>query len=275
MRESLVAIGFTVLVLVPFFLFVGLGWPDSADIDGCVTDTADGDRANSCYCEPFDETEIRKAGVVHQPFNTFSNFYVFITVPFLIWRMAKTRNWPSAETSKNLMVSTNRFPLLYLCIVIFLGLGSMWLHAFLVSIGGSFDNLSMYTFSNFLVFFTLLKITKNEWIFWIFYPLSTVLFVVAGIDSFAVILVSVTVYAAMQWYIWSDASGLSNNDAAKWYYWLPAGISIAIAIVLWALSQTGGPLCFKTHWFQFHGVWHLLAGVTALLLYFFWRDDPV
>lgn len=54
-------------------------------------------------------------------------------------------------------------------------------------------------------------------------------------------------------------------------FYLPAGAVFLAALVIWTLSQTGGPLCEPEATFQWHGVWHWLSGVTALLLYFYWR----
>ena len=49
---------------------------------------------------------------------------------------------------------------------------------------------------------------------------------------------------------------------------------IGLATLAWVLSQTGGAWCLQTHAFQFHGLWHWLAGAAAILLYFFWRAAP-
>ena len=55
--------------------------------------------------------------------------------------------------------------------------------------------------------------------------------------------------------------------------WCVAVGCILVATLFWALSQTGGPLC-NANGPQPHGlIWHPLAGVMAVLLYFFWRDE--
>jgi len=63
-----------------------------------------------------------------------------------------------------------------------------------------------------------------------------------------------------------------NEWAPFWKFWVPGVVSILLSTLFWVLSQTDAPLCFKTHAFQFHGIWHMGAGATALLLYFFWRS---
>jgi len=50
--------------------------------------------------------------------------------------------------------------------------------------------------------------------------------------------------------------------------------AIILATIFWVLSQTGKPLCNRDSLFQPHGMlWHPLAGVMAVLLYFYWRGD--
>lgn len=51
------------------------------------------------------------------------------------------------------------------------------------------------------------------------------------------------------------------------------GVGIG-AIMFCVLSQAGGPMCFPDSFFQPGGLlWHLLAGVMAVLLYFYRRAE--
>ena len=46
--------------------------------------------------------------------------------------------------------------------------------------------------------------------------------------------------------------------------------------MFWGLSQTGAPLCDPKGGFQPHGLlWHPLAGVMAVFIYFYWRWDAI
>jgi hypothetical protein len=54
-------------------------------------------------------------------------------------------------------------------------------------------------------------------------------------------------------------------------------VAILMATFFWKLSQTDGLLCWPKSGFQPHGLlWHPLAGLMAVLLYFYWREseDP-
>lgn len=272
MRELSVAVGFSLLVLIPFLVFVAIGWPGQKS--DCVTETNGGKGANTCYCEQFQATDIGKPGV-RQPFNTWSNLYSLLTggvLAFLIYWNRKD----GLPAGSNRMRSTHFYPLLYIAVVIFLGLGSMWFHGSLTQWGGVFDNASMYTFTNFIIFYTIVRLTNIDLMFYIGYPVATVALIVLaalGADSLIVVIFSVVAYAILE--------GLTffmphvRNTKGPWlYFWLPGLGSIALATLAWVLSQTGGPLCLATHAFQFHGLWHWLAGGTAMLLYFFWRAAP-
>jgi hypothetical protein len=271
MREFTVAAGFSAAVLSIFMIFVAAGWPGTQN--SCVTDTDGGKRANSCYCETFVTGDIGKPGV-RQPFNTWSNLYALLTGGWLAFRVYcyRRRGLPALS---NRMRSTEFYPLIYIPVVIFLGLGSMWFHASLTQWGGVFDNLSMYTFTNFLIFYTIVRLTNVDLLFYIGYPLATAgltLAAVLGASSLIVCIFSVGTYFVFEGIIWLWKPDVRNDWPTFWKFWVPGVASILISTVLWVLSQTDSPLCLKTHLFQFHGVWHMGAGASALLLYFFWRN---
>lgn len=273
MREMIVAGGFSALVMIPFLVFVAAGWPGAEN--SCVTDTDGGRIANSCYCEAFNRADIGSPGV-RQPFNTWSNLYSLATggILALIVFLHRKKGLPP---SSNRMSSTDFYPLLYIAVVIFLGLGSMWFHASLTEWGGIVDNASMYTFTNFIIFYTLVRMTDVDWLFYIGYPVATVLLIVTaalGADSLVVVLFSIGAYAILQALIVLFMPKVRNAPGPWLYFWLPAVGSIGLATLAWVLSQTGGAWCLQTHAFQFHGLWHWLAGATAILLYFFWRAAP-
>ena len=273
MKEAIVAGGFSALVLIPFLIFVAAGWPGKEN--SCVTDTDGGRIANSCYCEAFQRADIGKPGV-RQPFNTWSNLYALATggILALVVYMNRSKGQPS---SSNRMRSTDFYPLFYIAVVIFLGLGSMWFHASLTHWGGVVDNASMYTFTNFIIFYTIVRITDVDLLFYIGYPVATALLIFTaarGADSLIVVLFSVGAYALLQAIIVLFMPKVRNSLGPWMYFWLPALISICFATLAWVLSQTGGPWCLETHAFQFHGLWHWLAGATAILMYFFWRAAP-
>ncbi|HUP20563.1 MAG TPA: hypothetical protein VM778_11490 [Gemmatimonadota bacterium] len=267
MRELLVYLGVSA-ILLPFLLFVLLGWPGEAN--SCIQATPE--VTDTCYCEAFDPGEIGDSGV-RQPFNTWSNLYSLLTgglVALAVW-WTRTRG-SSSYTSR--MGRTEFFPLTYIGVVVFLGLGSMWFHASLVGWGGVFDNLSMYTFSNFILFYTLTRVVDDSRMFYLGYPLTVValtVFNAAGADGFALISAAISVYVALELYIAFWIPSARTDLGGFLFYYLPAVMVFGLAIVVWVGSQTGGFLCDPDSGFQWHGVWHWLAGLSAVFLYFYWR----
>jgi hypothetical protein len=268
-KEALVTTTVTLAVLAPFFLFVAFGWPGSPD--SCVferTATA----SNTCYCELFKQAEIGKPGV-RQPFNTWSNLYSIGAGAFLAVMVYLNRAH-GLPAGRNRMRSTDFYPLLYIGVVIFLGLGSMWFHASLVQWGGVVDNLSMYTFAVFLWSYTLVRMTNRDWPFYATYPTAVVLFTVLnalGIPGWAIIVVLTFAYFVCEGLIAFTMPQVRSDSFGVAAYYAPALISFGAACLVWMFSQSGERLCAAAATFQWHAVWHWLAGVTAVLLYFYWR----
>lgn len=259
----------TVVVLGAFLIFFFSGWPGHPN--ECVTKHPD-----TCYCEAFD---ISMIGAPHarQKANTWWNLYAigtsFLVALFVFFDRREFR-W---EPTSNLIRSGGWVPDLYIFAVLFLGLGSMWFHASLTEWGGAFDGLSMYIFTAFLVFYTLRRIWDSAAMFWLGYAGTVVVFTAIGsafsgkYTSLILILILVAAYLAFELWIWVADGPPTGLSVALW---IGAVIAIIVATVAWTYSQTGGAWCDSQSWFQPHGIiWHPLAGVMAVLLYFYWRRE--
>ena len=65
-----------------------------------------------------------------------------------------------------------------------------------------------------------------------------------------------------------------KTRASIWEYgkfWFIGLGSFLLAVLLRGLSNTDGPLCINSSAFQFHGVWHILCGLMAIMLYYHWK----
>src|ERR1041384_5912017 len=181
MKEALWSGGFALLVLIVFISFAGAGWP--GEPDECIPKKdlrGQVSKDHTCYCEPFNVQDVvqHKWGI-RQPFNTWSNIYALFTGGFLAYTAFKWRRKRETNRIHHATADENRFrngenydfyPIFYILVVIFLGLGSMWFHASIVSWGGSFDQMSMYTMIDFILFYTLVRLTDNDLWFYIGYP---------------------------------------------------------------------------------------------------------
>jgi hypothetical protein len=289
MREILITLGFFVLIMVPFLCFVAVGWP--GHWDRCLdNDTVKPSlKGNTCYCEPFQLKDVvHNEPGVRQPFNTWSNLYVLATIPILVyfvWRQRRDR-----EESRRPVTDSNRFrifnfyPIFYIQVAAFLGLGSMWFHASIVGWGGMFDQMSMYTLIDFILCYSLLRWLNNPLWFLIGYPVGFVIFfiialisvMVVDIPSVIVIVIAMILYGPIEIYLWwRDDNRKSVNFLGYWIYWLIGLSAFILAVVLRGRSDTGGSLCIDcAHVFQYHGLWHVLCGIMAVMLYFHWKNAP-
>lgn len=264
-------VGIVVLLLV-FMIFVLAGWPGTPD--RCVTDKPH----DTCYCEAFVAADIGKPGV-RQHVNTWFNLYAVLTSALVALMVFIDRR--SGPDNRNLMRSYSWIADLYIFIVLFLGLGSMWFHASLMSWGGNMDGLSMYAYAAFLPVYSLRRrFVPSNLFFWIAYPSTVVVFELLhvllsplfGLASLLLIMVLVLVYLGVEVALGVTGQWLQGR-AVTWILWWSAVAAILAATLFWILSQTGGALCDPNGAFQPHGLlWHPLAGVMAVLLYFYWRE---
>jgi len=260
-----------------FLIFLAAGWP--GDANNCIQPTHDTPpKPDSCYCEQFDRHAVLgHDGGVRQPVNTWFNLYSILTglaVAIVVWY---DRN---AGTGGNPMRSDSSYPDVYTFAVLFLGLGSMWFHGSLKEWAGVFDLLSMFVYAEFLVFYTVRRMWAADWFFWVFYPITAVLFTIVGAvwhwqyQSLVLILILVAAYLALEVTIWVRTGKVMQGKPLTVVLWLAAVVCIIVATIFWTLSQTGQPLCDPKSAFQPHGLlWHPLAGAMAVLLYFYWRED--
>jgi len=266
------AVGIAV-VLIPFGLFVLLGWPGAAD--SCTTASPD-----TCYCEAFTPADVATGnGGVRQPSNTWFNLYAIGTSFLVAMVVFFDRRGSRGEAP---IQSTGLIPDAYVLAVLFLGLGSMWFHASLKAWAGNIDGLSMYVYAGFLVFYTVRRLWASDVFFWTAYPATVAAFTTIGAvwqweyKSAVLIAVLVVAYLALEIGCWYRQGTILMGRTRPRVLWGCAVGAIVVATVFWLLSQTGGPLCDPASWAQPHGLlWHPLAGLMAVLLYFYWREEKL
>ena len=260
-------------VLGLFAGFVLLGWPGAPD--SCTTTTP-----QTCFCEAFRPEVVNgSAGGVRQPGNTFSNLYAVITSLIAAGVVARDRR---AGTDGRAFTGIPWLADVYVFAMLFLGLGSMWFHASLKEWAGNVDGLSMYLFVAFLVCYTGRRLCGSDRVFWTLY-ITTALSVSLAHSLWnwehaplVLILTLVAVYLGLEVWVWVQTGKVMLGAPKTIALWSSAGALVLVATVVWLLSQTGGPLCYPTKVLQPHGfVWHTLTGVASLLLFFYWRGEPV
>jgi hypothetical protein len=118
------------------------------------------------------------------------------------------------------------------------------------------------------------------WLFWVGYLGTVVLFSFLHLvlPSFVNILILVAAYLAVEVIIWVRTGKVMQGKPGTIALWVLAVVAILSATFFWWASHTDQFLCDPNSAFQPHGLlWHPLAGVMAVLLYFYWREaaDPV
>lgn len=269
-RAGIVWLSGIVALMTLFLLFAYvIGWP--AWIDDCAK--------TGCYCEHYDLAAVQAgARGVRQPINTWFNLYAILTSGVMMVLLGIDR-WKG--NSGNAMRSSWWVADAYVFAALFLGLGSMWLHASISKAVSWMDGLSMYVFAAFLVFYTLdrglaKRGVSDGWrtnlMRWA-YPGTAVAFTVIGsigVPSLYLIIALVTVYLALEIFY----AGFIYDWHAV-FYWTAGAAAMENAVIFWVLSKTStSPLCDPMSKFQAHGMlWHPLAGVMALMMFFYWRRD--
>ena len=264
-----------VFIMTVFLGFVLGGW--KGDADDCVKD-----KPNTCFCEEFSKKDVDKnAPGVRQPVNTWFNLYAIGTSFLVALFVYLDRKKFSSGGAPNLIRSTSLIADLYIFAVLFLGLGSMWFHASITKWGGILDGVSMYVYASFLAFYTVRRFWDSDLFFWLGYFGTVVLFTIlhaVGVPSVINIIVLVVAYIGLEVYIWVRTGKIMQGKTGTVVLWICASVSILLATFFWKFSQTGEFMCDPKSFFQPHGLlWHPLAGLMAVLLYFYWRaaDDPV
>jgi hypothetical protein len=298
-----------IVVLGLFLIFVADGWPGNPN--SCIPEKAlnlpvpppnataarrqyvdTTVKESNCYCEEFWVPDVKTgASGVRQPVNTWFNLYaIFTSLIVAVWvHRDRKRDLGTTPIQTHLWL-----PDLYIFVVLFLGLGSMWFHGALKEWGGITDTLSMYMYAGFLVFYTIYRMWNSDAFFLIGYSITVVVFTIIGelwqkaMPTFPVslilILILVVAYLVLESIIWrNDGAGTKwqnwwdhvswGGNRVSWRWWIAVGCILA-ATFFWISSQTGNYMCDIHSFFQPHGLlWHPLAGVMAVFLYFYWREE--
>lgn len=268
-----------VLVLGSFLIFVAAGWP--GEVNSCTTpEHPTAEKPNTCYCEHYDPADLAPGtNGVRQPQNTWFNLYAILTsllVAVFVYMDRGSPNPPNVMRS-----SSSWLPDVYIFAVQFLGLGSMWFHASLRAWGGVFDQLSMFVYAAFLVFYSVRRLWPNDIFFAIAYPATVALFTIIAANwtwefaSLILILILVIAYLTFEIILCVRDGTFMQGKVYTIVLWILGVVFIVVATIFWALSQTGGALCDPKGAQPHALIWHPFAGIMAVMLYFYWRDEKV
>lgn len=219
--------------------------------------------------------EEARPGLIKQPANTWSNLGFIAAGLLMAFQLANGK----FHQNNNRFTLSNFTATFFSCLVVFLGPGSMAMHATETEIGGSFDMLSMYLVASFAAsyamqrfwnwsnllftvsFFAIIFICEWAGTFHQHIPM----FDYAGNLAFGFFLTVCTVFELLNSYV-------RKISLEKKYGYYSLG-SLLLAFFIWNIWKDGSPLCNPGSLIQGHAIWHLLDAVAAYFLFRFYASE--
>jgi Ceramidase len=251
-RQFAYAAGLTLLSMAAVLLLLAALGPEWS-IYAPATCTA-----TRCFCElP------RTGSLIVQPANSWSS-YGYAFAGFLMIIVSQSRNWDSGFHKQAAAV--------FGLTAIFVGLGSVLLHATLTLWGQFFDVMGMYLTSGFMLVSALARwrnlSVRNAVLlyFGVVGGLLVVLYLVPEVrrSLFAVVLIA----AIMLELIFARP----RRPGVKIVYYAMGIATKAVAFTIWNLDQNG-LVCAPNSLFQGHAVWHFLGATSLWLTFLYYRSE--
>lgn len=297
-QELWVGLACAMVAMGVFGLFNWWGWVGDPHHCAVVWDasgpTDQVREIHQCFCEEFDIEDVRgQRPGIRQFSNTLSNIVPLITGLILAARSGLDRFDDKLLADSDEDTWGWYYPLVFVLVVGFMGPGSMFLHASITEWGGYVDNLSMFLFVWFLFAYgAYVRVSRQHH--------STQKLVFSGLFVGGTLL-SMGILMFTDVYVKGQASWLlapaglyvvaelylqwTGRKLQTWWFWC-AVVAFAGAIFIWSLStQYGEALCLGDRQgtlgprslIQAHGVWHILANLTAVFLFLHFRgtDSPL
>jgi hypothetical protein len=216
--------------------------------------------------------EAARPGLIKQPVNTFSNFGFVFAGLLIGWRLRRG----TYRHNVNPLTQTTFYPAFFASLVVFLGPGSMAMHATETHLGGRFDMLSMYLVAAFLTAYGMGRFFRLGWIsFSILFVAVVVICVQAqglpysmplvgyfGSFIFGVFIMVGTLFEALNSFL------RKRNHDLKWGA-LSLGF-LLLAFLIWKLWGHHAPTYSLV---QAHGIWHLLCAVSTYCLFRYYVSE--
>ncbi len=213
--------------------------------------------------------EADRPGLIKQPVNTWSNLGFIFTGLYIGWVLARGKY----NRNKNSLTQKIFYGAFFSSLVVYLGPGSMAMHATTTTIGGFLDMFSMYLIAAFLVsyaverffnlsplYFLLIFVSVLSFCIWANFQNVHFIFDFFGNTVFAFFICTAILIEALNIFV------RKMEHESKWAF-LSLG-ALLLAFFIWNLWQNETTLCDPYSLIQGHGIWHLLNAVS---LYFLFR----
>jgi hypothetical protein len=216
--------------------------------------------------------EAARPGWIKQPVNTWSNLgFVFtgLCIGWLLMRGDYSQN-------KNALTQTRFYAPFFASLVVYLGPGSMAMHATETRLGAHLDMVSMYLVASFLIAYSMTRFFRLNW-------LCFLLLFLAGVEVclrveklphwmpvvgymgnfiFGLFIVVATLFEGLNSWI--------RKTNCDWTWGAFSLGVLLLALLIWKLSQDRTP---TQALFQGHAVWHVLCAVSVYGVFRFYVSE--
>ena len=219
--------------------------------------------------------EAARAGLIKQPANTWSNLGFIFAGLLMSFQLAQ------GQFHQN----TNRFTysaftaIFFSCIVVFLGPGSMAMHATETEIGGEFDMLSMYLIASFAASYSMQRFFNwANWKFTASFILIIIVCEVVGLYHDYIPIIDYAGNAIFAFFltltvIFEMLNSFVRKISLERKYGFASLGSLLLAFAIWNMWKDTSPLCDPQSLIQGHAIWHLLDAVAAYFLFRFYASE--
>ncbi len=221
--------------------------------------------------------EAAREGMIKQPANTWSNLS-FIFFGLLIAYQLSSATFSHAN---NILTRSTFTATFFASLVVFLGQGSMAMHATETITGGVLDMLSMYLLAAFATAYAIQRSFN-----WNNLNFTITFFSVVGVCEIAgqyhgqVPIVGYAGNLAFGLFLITAASFESYNAFVKHFqitrkygYW--SIFFLLLGFTVWNMWLDGSPLCDPGSLIQGHAIWHICCAIAAYFLFRFYVSEEV
>lgn len=224
------------------------------------------------YCE-LDQT----THFFRQTMNTYSNLmYFFLGMLVLLIGLYDRKN--SATTNQNPIQQFPAISILFGCCLIYLCFGSAFFHASLSWIGQRVDMNGTYSICIVLIgisgyrYFIRNSLTKAKKNLFILLLIATILFfikvhlVISSVVLLPILILWITIFTIINY---------TKNKNSFQLQLAVLGLVLMLAAFILRTLDIKKIACHPTSIYQGHALWHFFTGMSAFMLYWFYRSEDI
>ena len=219
--------------------------------------------------------EAARPGLIKQPANTWSNLGFIFSGLLMAFQLSQG----NFSANRNPFTRSSFTAIFFSCLVVFLGPGSMAMHATETGIGGEFDMLSMYLVASFAASYAMQRYWQwNNLIFTISFLLGIVICEVVGLYHEPLPLIDYAgnlifgIFLTVSCVVEMLNSYVRKISLERKYGYTSLGC-LLLAFFVWNIWKDNSPLCDPQSLIQGHAIWHLLDAVAAYFLFRFYASE--